>query len=540
MLNTGKSVLSIENMVLSVLLILAVIIRLKGITFGFPLIVHPDEPTIVNIAKNIIINKDLNPHFFNYPSLFIYLQAFLYVIIFGILKVFGTVQHFSDIDPLGFYLWGRVLAVLLAMSTIFIMFKIGKLLFDRVTALFAVLFLGVSVLHISNSFMITVDSPLAFWAMLSIFMSVLIYKNGPQKKYYILNGLFIGFAISTKYTGFWVALSLLAAHFLAFQKGEKINWNLKFIFDKYFIIAVALIPIGFLLTTPFALLDFKTFIRDFLFEASHYRAGHPGLESEKFSYIFYITRLSQYFGSIPLLLSFFGTVWLLIKNKKHFLVLALFPLIYFMFLGSYKVRFERNMVVLLPFLALMAGYTCSNLYAALKKYLPNLNLKFLNIIAAVIFIALLSHPVYEQARKAVRHVRLINLPDTQVFAKKWIEAHIPEEALVGQEHYTPPLDSTKIHAEYLGICGLIRQPIDKYDFLITSSLNYKRFFKNEEQFAKEAGLYNDIFESHILLKEFVPDKIHSTGAVVRIYKTAWSKVDTLNTDIPLQKTGGTN
>jgi hypothetical protein len=56
-------------------MLLGGIFRLLGIWKGLPYIYYPDEPVSIGIVQNIFKTGNLNPHFFNYPSLFYYLNA---------------------------------------------------------------------------------------------------------------------------------------------------------------------------------------------------------------------------------------------------------------------------------------------------------------------------------------------------------------------------------------------------------------------------------------------------------------------------------
>jgi hypothetical protein len=52
------------------LIVLGLVLRVWGITFGLPYLYHPDEPLGVSVAINMVKTGDLNPHFFGYGSLF--------------------------------------------------------------------------------------------------------------------------------------------------------------------------------------------------------------------------------------------------------------------------------------------------------------------------------------------------------------------------------------------------------------------------------------------------------------------------------------
>src|SRR5208337_463350 len=65
-------------------MIFGFIIRILGIDFGLPQLFYNDEPYVVGNAYHIMQSGDLNPHFFDYPSLLIY----IYSVIFKIESIF--------------------------------------------------------------------------------------------------------------------------------------------------------------------------------------------------------------------------------------------------------------------------------------------------------------------------------------------------------------------------------------------------------------------------------------------------------------------
>jgi len=59
-----------ESILIGIILLIALSVRLWGVNYDLPYIYHPDEPGYIAISQNIFKTGDLNPHFFNYPSLF--------------------------------------------------------------------------------------------------------------------------------------------------------------------------------------------------------------------------------------------------------------------------------------------------------------------------------------------------------------------------------------------------------------------------------------------------------------------------------------
>lgn len=499
---------AIINVSLFAILLLSFAIRYKGITFGFPLIVHPDEPKIVTPAFNMLQSGDLNPHTFLYPSLYIYLQAFVYALLMFSGKILGTATSINELEITSIYYWGRMLTILFSTGTIYLTYLVASTIFDRKLAIISTFFIATSTLHIFNSYLITTDSPMAFWITASLLMSSLHYAKGPKSAYYILNGIFIGFAIGTKYTAVFCVLPLIFVHLF------HDSFSISKVFDKRFILGLLLIPISFILTTPYLVIDFKTFLGYIQFQQNAYSQGHAGAESNLTSYSFYFQSLLQQYGQIPLILSGIGFILALVKDFKKALFLGSFPFIYFIFLGSYKVHFDRNIVCLLPFLAISSGAGIYSLAAYSARLVPHNLFKY-----TMYFLlgSLLLTGGYQQTKSALNHIHAITLPDTRWIAKLWIENNIPPGSRIGREHYTPPVDPKQFQVSYLGMIGLIRSNLWSFDFVIASSGDYDRFMKDEKRYPAEAQTYKQIFSTYKLIKEFAPDKDMS-GPIIRLYK----------------------
>ena len=500
---------TLSNFCLLVVLAVAFAIRYGGIKFGFPLITHPDEPLIAGSATNIIITKDLNPHMFIYPSLYIYMQALDYIFIFSIGKLIGIFHSFFDIGVTTFYFWGRMLTIILSVWTIYFVYLLANLLFNRLVGVISTLFIAFSLLHVSNSYTITTDSPMAFLIILSFFVSAVNYINGPKLRYYILNGALIGCAVSTKYTAVWCVLPLIYVHL------HHTSFSRVKLLDRKLLLGLLSIPAAFVLTSPFSILAFNDFAHSLALDRKAYSLGHFGFESDAVSYGYYFGSLVGKYGIIPLIFAGIGVIFSLIRDFRKTALLLSFPIPYFIFLGAYKVHFDRNMVCLVPYLALMSGYGIFELTECFKNAARNKIVK-----CALYFLLIISvvSGVYAQSHKVLDYNRLITLPDTRSISKLWIEENIPTGARIAREHYTPPVDNKTFKVNDLGYYGLIKASLDSYDYIIASSSDYNRFLNDEKRYPVQSKKYKEIFSKYELVKEFVPDNIKVGGPRISIYK----------------------
>jgi len=507
---------TIPVFLLLLLVCTAFAIRFKGIWFGYPLPVHPDEPVLVENALRMINTGDLNPHFFRYPTLNIYIQALIYQVI----QFSGYI--FLDKSPveipiIWYYLVGRTFNVFISVLTIVITYSIGRRLFSPLAGLVAAFFVSFSYLHIVNSYLITTDTSVAFWASLAALMAVMVYTNGKSAKYYLLAGIFVGLAVNSKYTAFVSIAPLLIVHYM--QSRESRKW-----FDKNLILCLIAVPVAFFITTPYVILDFNRFIADILYEARHYAKGHAGAESfTSTSYYLYARSLIRDgYGPIPMVFSGLGLLWLLRKAPWKAAVIASIPVLIYLFVGRYKVFFPRNLVVAVPFLALLGGAFVFFIHqAALKKFL------FLSkpggrVVSCLILAAVLSAGVWQQTVHAVSHIRMITLPDTRWVSLKWIEKNIPAGSRIGREHYTPPVEryTDKFDTVYLGFVAVVESPLAlrNLDYMIVSSGDYGRYLWQQDRYPAESKAYLKFFATHHLIKEFIPDQETLGGPRISIYK----------------------
>jgi hypothetical protein len=288
--------------------------------------------------------------------------------------------------------------------------------------------------------------------------------------------------------------------------------------DKKILLGLLMIPVAFALSTPFAILDYKTFIEYLEYQRKVYRFGHYGAESDVVSYGCYFMSLVTKYGVIQLILTGLGVLFLWVRDKSKTIFLICFPLSYFLFMGAYKVYFDRNIVVLIPFLALLGGYAFSTTLDYLKKDEVRKKIKKCRYLAYILLIILTGLGVYQQSYKALMHIRKITLPDTRWVSKIWVEKNIPRGSTIGREEYTPPVKSRYHRIVYLGFLALTKYKVDQFDYIVLSSYAYDRFLTDEERYPRHAQKYKDFFSEYELIKEFIPDNKNIGGPVIKIYK----------------------
>src|SRR5258705_1109481 len=150
------------------IVILGAALRLFPIWFGLPYAqARPDESVAIERALGIL-SGDLNPHFFNWPSLTLYVFAALYKIV-SILHV--------PLGPCALTLIPRGFVALAGTATILVLARLAREVAGRATAVVAALFLSVAILHVRDSHFATVDVLTTLLATASLALLIAALRN---------------------------------------------------------------------------------------------------------------------------------------------------------------------------------------------------------------------------------------------------------------------------------------------------------------------------------------------------------------------------
>ncbi len=321
-----------EYIILLTIIVFGFSIRLIGFDYDLPYIYHPDEPTNIRVIQRIF-KGDPNPHFFNYPSLFFYINAATYIpyYLYGkftgafharidIPEPFSLTMGVTQVDNTDVVILGRLLSITVGALSILLVYFVSKQLTEEASvALTGALLYAINPTAVSLSRFITPDTYTTFFVLITTLGSCLVLNRGDTWAY-LLAGIGAGLAASTKYNAAFVWITILVAHFLRNRKIDILSPNLY----------RAIIASGsvFFITTPFSLLDFQNFLKDFLFEIKHYSTGHPGMEGN--TLVWYLTYMWKTAG-IVYLLAAFGIAYSFISSQTRNFVVISFALLYFAF-----------------------------------------------------------------------------------------------------------------------------------------------------------------------------------------------------------------
>jgi len=533
-----------KRILLFLILLLGALFRFYNLDWSLPEIFEEAVPwkkawNFWNFDKG---KFDFNPHFFNYPSFYFYIQwvgqAIMYVCgaALGKFTTLMDMRKYFESDPTSFIYLGRVITSMFGIGTIYLLYRLGKNIFSTSVGLVAALLLTCNPFHIQLCQLIGVDVPLTFFVLLAFFPIWQISKIG-SLRYYILGGVYVGFAAGTKYTGLICAIGIVTAHIYLHRDKFKI-W-MKIFTHPYLWISAASMIVTFFIVSPYCLLDFHNFYNHFQFEQTHMEVGHFGTPSHFVSYGTYIFSIIPDDLTLPVaLLTLIGIGYGLWKYRSSSIILLVFPFIYFLIVGGWTMAGNRYIMPIIPLLLLFPALVFIDIFKPLR--LPHSST--IKCIAACLLVILPIHGTID-------HYHAGDLPDNRSLARTWILKNISTDTLIAKELYTPELDNAgymcyefPLHVLYP---HLMRALYDyrwytDFDYIILSSGAYNRYKAEPEKYPEFNRFYDYIDENCMLVKQF--DSTTGTGPEIKIYNLENFSKEPLDSNFPkhlylsLQKT----
>jgi hypothetical protein len=277
-------------------------------------------------------------------------------------------------------------------------------------------------LHVRDSHYGVTDAPATFMILLAFWATVSLPLDGSHWWNVALAGSLCGLAAATKYNALLIAAPLLVR---AAQGTAGPGRPRAASIAGIVLVIVAFAVIGFAVGTPYAILDRRTFVRDFLAERVHLAGGH-GLD-EGLGWTQHLTFSLRYGLTVPLLLAAVaGGVLLPLAGPQTAWVVLAFPLCYYTAMGSGRTTFVRYMTPLVPFAALLSGVAIDSAARAAARAAARPALRAWVLVGLTLMVG------FESARRSVALDRLLAVPDSRVLAAAWVRNRYPDGVSVYQ------------------------------------------------------------------------------------------------------------
>lgn len=409
---------------LSAILIVSTLLRLRGLAFGLPALYDPDEPIFGLIALKLLGQGTLNPGWFGHPgTTTIYTLALIYLSVLGVGLLTGRFESAGDFaraiyaDPGVAVLPGRLFIVLCGLATILLAFVLARRLFGARAGLIAAALLAVSPVHVKYSQIIRTDMHETVFLLLGMLACTAIVHRGRLADH-LWAGIWLGLAVATKWPAATIVVAIVGATVCRIVRNP-LGWRLD-VRDLAIVGAAALATL--IAASPFLVLDFATALANVTGEARTQHIGATGYGFLGNIGWYLATPLQDAFGLVGLVGALIGLVVGSRRSTAFAVTLVPFVIVSFIAISAQGIVWERWIVPLLPFLAIaLAG--------ALDTLITRLRISFGPVwsqaggVGALALVALAPVLATEAAARERAN-------DTRAAASAWARAHIPAGATV--------------------------------------------------------------------------------------------------------------
>lgn len=477
--------LSLVTCILALIIVSAFYVRMYGLDFGLPHYFHPDETRKGRIALRFIETGNFDPEYFLHPTLLLYLTAFVGKIRNMLFDTPLTIQELVHS--------GRMVSVIAGVSSVVSVFFIAKRLISKEAGLIASGLVAFSPLTVTCSRYLKEDSLVLSLLLLSILFALNAKEN---KHLYSYSFLVAGISMSAKYSGLLSMIPVFMTAFI-FDRKYLLSHKMKFFFMPLLFVA------GFLLCSPYIVLNNQKFIEDFLSEGKHMVDGHHDVIISPFDHFFLyhmVRSVIPAFGGFAVGGILVGAFLLSIG---HFIKKPTFTIFYVLFLAGLfylpgemvnakpPPQAERYILPTIPFMAISAASLLLRVRGGM--IVSSLCILFLAIKSTLFAFTL--------------------VPDTREIMGQWMTQNLPQGSVIAIDAspYTPLL-SDKFTVKNLGAFeerrALSPETLTQegIQYLLVTSLSYERYFhtRNSDQIIKER--FKEIFSTLPLVHEVVPSR----------------------------------
>jgi 4-amino-4-deoxy-L-arabinose transferase-like glycosyltransferase len=396
---------------LGLALLAAALLRFWALSQGIAYQLGPDEPDIMERAVRMMKTGDLNPRFFDYPSLYMYVEAAVSVVRFMVGAMQGKWSALAQAPTDDFYLWARGMTALLGTATVWVVYRAG-LRWSPQTALLAAVLIAVMPLHVRESHYVLTDVPTTFVVMVTFLLSLRAHERASMRAF-ALAGAAAGLAGALKYNGILaVAMPLLACAFTPRLRGSRSLCALA---------VVSAMLAAFLVAAPYTLLDLPNFLNQFARLSSEYRSRSAINEPLWLVYLKHLRIALQWPGSLMVIGGFAVCLWKIVRDQDRlrWTLALVFPLLYFRFISQQNILFARYLLPIVPFLSLLAAAAVAALVTWMRR--AGVPVRLRHAVTILLTVVAIAPPAYT----AINYDADAAKTWTQGLAYQWIRRELP-------------------------------------------------------------------------------------------------------------------
>lgn len=431
MIKAGRALQAARTQfVLAAIIAFALLLRLRGLAFGLPALLDPDEPIFVLLGLKLLHNHTLNPGWFGHPgSTTIYMLALAEAAVYisghltGRFHDPGAFVSAIYSDPSVVFLPGRIVVLLSGLACVWLTWRLADRLFGQRVGLLAATLLAIDPLHIRYSQIIRTDVQASMFVLLTLLAALGIVRRGKARDY-ILTGIGVGLACATKWPAVTVAVGGLGAWWLRWQDHPEERATLPGKLALFAIVGL----VALFAASPYLLLDYRTVLANLHGEG---RLRHPGATGAgPLGNLWWYTSgpFVDAIGAPALALVGGGLTFAASRSRSFRYVLVPTMGIFLLSISVQHLVWERWVVPLLPLLAIVEAYLAVALVDQLIRKAESHSVVAMVGITAIAVALALPPILTGNAQAAERST------DTRSLATAWARIHIPPRSSVVIEY----------------------------------------------------------------------------------------------------------
>lgn len=465
--------------------IIALLVRLIGLKFSFPLLTHHDEQHIIDPLIEMSKNHTLDSGRYNKPN------QVLYTILFGYLNLLSKILFHKNFglsyseNPLFFYFHARLISAIFGAFVPVMAWKIGKMVNGAdfsIPAAFLTCFYPPYIVH---SHYIASDIFNTFFTF-AVLLFCMMYLSKKKFVWLILASISVALNTLVKYPGI-LSYGIVFITLLIFSYKEKPkNWRFLL---RGTLNTFAIVILSMIIFAPHLFLNLNEVWRSLIDESRSTHLGADGL-GWLGNMLFYLRVFYDAGGWIVSLFAIAGLA-LTVFSKNPIMLLFYFGAGYWVALSKLGLHWERWSLPMMITPLLLASLSIAKAWSVIKHR------KVMNVLAILFFVVF--GVMY--SLNGLTSSLILDWQDTRVDAHQLLtENGITEENSIS-EGYTP-FYSRAVQT----IFNFDFKDSREIDYAILSSYMYGRYQSEPDRYVEENSYYNNLRKEATLIAEFVPNK----------------------------------
>jgi 4-amino-4-deoxy-L-arabinose transferase-like glycosyltransferase len=426
------------------LLVVALGLRLWSIKNGLPWVYNSDEELHFVPRAVAMFGGSLNPHYFENPPGLTY-------VLYAVFRLRFHMAHFQRsfaAHPTAVYETARVVVALISTASVALVYWAGRRWFDARVGLLAAALIAVGFLPAFYGKFALNDAVTLAPVAVALALMALGWERGGVW-YWVGAAAAIGVATAVKYTAGAMLLPLAIAILLRAwaatsppardangdgtaalpspSRGARIRaaiWPVV----KVGVLAGIAFGVAFFIFNPYSVFDFSLFKHQLANQSATAKGSAKLGQSSTPGWLYYLWTLTWGLGWVPAVAALGGGIVLLRENWRRGLILVVFPVFMFVFLGGQARHFGRWYMPAYPVIVVLAAYGAIRFAEWIGR-----GRRWAQWALAGVVVLMLAQGL----AATIRVDSVLARNDTRLLARDWIVANIPAGKGVVVEPFVP-------------------------------------------------------------------------------------------------------